>query len=61
MDADAGTVLGLVDNFFLMRHGGGRGNHKQRAFEAKDSRRWLSGAESASVLAEAGAACVTVK
>src|SRR5271157_735028 len=43
-----------------MRHGGERGNHKQRAFEAKDSRRWLSGAESASVLAEAGAACVTV-
>ena len=60
VDANGGTVLGLVDNFFLMRHGGERGNHKQRAFEAKDSRRWLSGAESASVLAEAGAACVTV-
>ena len=60
VDASEGTMLGLVDNFFLNRHGGERGNHKQRAFEAKDSRRWLSGAESASVLAEAGAACVTV-
>lgn len=60
VDADAGTVLGLVDNFFLIRHGGERGNHKQRAFEEKDSRRWLRGAESASALAQAGAACVTV-
>ena len=59
VDASEGTVLGLVDNFFLMRRGGERGNHKQRAFEAKDSRRWLR-AQSASVLAEAGAACVTV-
>jgi hypothetical protein len=54
-------ALGLVDNFFPMRHGGGRGNHKQRAFEVKGGRRWLSGTESASVLAEAGAACVTGK
>ena len=60
VDANAGTVLGLVDNFFLNRQGGERGNHKQRAFEEKDSRRWLKGAESASALAEAGAACVTV-
>ena len=60
VDANAGTVLGLVDNFFLNREGGKRGKHKQRAFEEKDSRRWLTGAESASALAEAGAACVTV-
>jgi len=60
VDANAGTVLGLVDNFFLNRQGSERGNHKQRAFEEKDSRRWLKGAESASALAEAGAACVTV-
>ena len=60
VDANAGTVLGLVDNFFLNRQGGERGNHKQRAFEDKDSRRWLTGAESARALAEAGAACVTV-
>jgi hypothetical protein len=60
VDANTETMLGLVDTFFLNRQGGERGRHKQRAFEEKDSRRWLSGAESASVLAEAGAACVTV-
>ena len=60
VDANAGTVLGLVDNFFLARRGGEREKRRQRAFEEKDSRRWLSGAESASALAEAGAACVTV-
>jgi hypothetical protein len=60
VDANAGTVLGLVDNLFLKRQGGEREKRRQRPFEEKDSRRWLSGAESASVLAEAGAACVTV-
>lgn len=60
VDANAGTVLGLVDNFFLRRQGGARARRKQRDFEEKDSRRWLSGAESASALADAGAACVTV-
>lgn len=60
VDANEGTVLGLVDNFFLERRGGERATRKQRAFEDKDSRRWLSGAQSASALAAAGAACVTV-
>ena len=60
VDANAGTVLGLVDNFFLKRQGGERQKRRQKAFAEKDSRRWLSGAESASALAEAGAACVTV-
>jgi hypothetical protein len=60
VDATAGTVLGLVDSFFLKRQGGEREKRRQKAFEEKDSRRWLSGAESASALAEAGAACVTV-
>jgi hypothetical protein len=60
VDASAGTVLGLVDNMFLRRSGGARASRKQRGFEDKDSRRWLSGAESAGALAEAGAACVTV-
>jgi hypothetical protein len=60
VDAHAGTVLGLVDNFFLKRQGGEREKRRRRAFEEKDSRRWLSGAQSASALAEAGAACVTV-
>src|SRR5262249_22270455 len=60
VDAQAGTVLGLVDNFFLQRQGGERGKRRQKAFAEKESRRWLSGAESARALAEAGAACVTV-
>jgi len=60
VDANEGTVLGVVDNFFLTRQGGERGTRRERDFAQKDSRRWLSGAESASALAEAGAACVTV-
>jgi hypothetical protein len=59
-DAATGFVLGLVDLFFLDRQGGKRGNHKERRFEDKDSRRWLDGAQSAARLWEAGAACVTV-
>jgi hypothetical protein len=60
VDANEGTVLGLIDTFFLSRKGGERATRRQRDFADKDSRRWLSGAESASALAEAGAACVTV-
>jgi hypothetical protein len=60
VDANEGTVLGLVDNFFLNRKGGESATRKERDFAAKDSRRWLSGAESASALMQAGAACVTV-
>jgi hypothetical protein len=60
VDANQGTVLGLVDNVFLSRQGGKRDSHKERSFTEKDSRRWLDGAERASALAEAGAACVTV-
>jgi len=53
-------VLGLVDAFFLDRRGGEKGTRNDRAFEDKDSRRWLDGAQSASRLCHAGAACVTV-
>ena len=60
LDAHDGAVLGLIDNAFLSRGGGERATRKQRAFEDKDSRRWLDGARSAAALAEAGAACVTV-
>jgi hypothetical protein len=60
VDANEATVLGLVDNFFLTRKGGESADRKERDFAVKDSRRWLSGAESASLLKEAGAACVTV-
>jgi hypothetical protein len=60
VDANHGTVLGLVDSIFLSRHGGERASRKERNFTEKDSRRWLDGAERASALADAGAACVTV-
>jgi hypothetical protein len=60
IDAAQGTVLGLIDNLFLMRQGGERATRRQRAFEDKDSRRWLTGAERAGVLVDAGASCVTV-
>lgn len=60
VDANEGTILGPIDNFFLTRKGGERSTRKERKFENKDSRRWLNGAESAGALMEAGAACVTV-
>lgn len=60
VDANEGTVLGLVDNVFLARGGGERAARKARDFKTKDSHRWLRGAQSAAALAEAGAACVTV-
>ena len=60
VDANTGATLGLIDNRFLTRQGGEREKRKKRKFEDKDSQRWLAGAESASALAEAGAACVTV-
>jgi hypothetical protein len=60
VDATCGFVLGLVDAFFLDRRGGVKETRTKRNFEDKDSRRWLDGAESASRLWEAGAACVTV-
>ena len=52
VDANAGTVLGLVDNVFLTRQGGERASRKQRDFTEKDSHRWLDGAERASALAD---------
>ena len=60
IDAIDGRVFGLVDNIVLSRKGGAADSRKARAFEEKDSARWLEGAKSASVLVEAGAACVTV-
>jgi Transposase DDE domain len=60
VDATDGTVLGLAGNAFLARKGDRRAGRKRRGFEDKESRRWLEGAQSASALAGAGAACVTV-
>jgi hypothetical protein len=60
VDADDGAMLGLIDNAFLERKGGGRACRRQRSIEEKESQRWLAGAESAHALVAAGAASVTV-
>ena len=60
IDADDGSLLGLVDARFLTRHGGKRGSTGRRAFEDKESRRWLDATVASAALAEAGALSVTV-
>lgn len=60
VDAVSGAPLGLVHAEFLLRRGGKRNQRHHRAFEDKESRRWLRGVEEAGKLLEAGAAGVTV-
>ena len=60
VDAETGSVLGLVHASFLASEGGKRDTRKERGFALKASRRWLDGAEAAAGLREAGAICVTV-
>lgn len=60
VEAVEGALLGLVDARFFVRTGGKRGQHKDKAFAEKESRRWLDGAERAADLVASGAACVTV-
>jgi len=60
VDAESGALLGLVHGEILIRNGGLRARRKKRAFEDKESRRWLDGAAAAARLCAAGALCVTV-
>lgn len=60
VEAESGALLGLVHGEFLSRAGGLAESRKARAFDDKQSRRWLNGAEAAADLAAAGAAQVTV-
>ena len=60
VDAEVGSVLGLVHASFLASEGGQRATRKERDFVVKASRRWLDGAQAAACLREAGALCVTV-
>jgi hypothetical protein len=60
VDGLEGTLLGLVDARYFVRHGGKRGQRKDRDLAEKESRRWLDGAEQAAALAACGAAQVTV-
>jgi hypothetical protein len=59
VDAATGALLGLV-HAEALRRDGKAGPNKTRAFEDKQSRRWLTGAEEAARLAASGAACITV-
>jgi hypothetical protein len=60
LDADDGSLVGLVHAEFLYRAGGARGEHKRVPFEEKESSRWLEATRAASILVEGGAASVTV-
>lgn len=60
VEAESGALLGLAHGELLSRVGGLKESRKARAFDDKQSRRWLSGAEAAGDLAAAGAAQVTV-
>lgn len=60
VEAETGALLGLAHGEILSRSGGLAGGRKARAFDAKQSRRWLNGAEAGAELSAAGAARVTV-
>ncbi len=47
VDAETGALLGLVHGEILIRNGGLKARRKKRAFDDKQSRRWLDGAEAA--------------
>jgi hypothetical protein len=59
VEAASGALLGLV-HAEVLRRDGAAGPAKARAFDGKQSRRWLTAAEEAARLRAAGAACVTV-
>ena len=54
VDAESGDLLGLVHTDILARHGGQKKTRDQRAFEDKESRRWLDGTLIGNILAAAG-------
>jgi hypothetical protein len=59
VDADNGVILGLLDVQLWERHGPVEQDVTRKTDE-KESRRWLTGAEAAAILRQAGATCVTV-
>jgi hypothetical protein len=59
VDAATGGVIGLVGAQVINRTEGRVGDHHVRAADAKESRRWLTGAETASAMLD-GAARITV-
>jgi hypothetical protein len=59
LDAEDGTILGLIDGQFLERSQGRRAERRQLGIEEKESFRWLEGADQAASVC-AGAASITV-
>ncbi|WP_428483309.1 IS4 family transposase [Rhodopila sp.] len=59
VDADDGTLLGVVAASFLLRRGKQAAHCNKRAFGDKESARWLEATQEAARLSAAGAACVT--
>jgi Transposase DDE domain len=60
VDADDGTLFGVVAASFLLRTGKEKTHCNKRPFAQKESARWLEATCEAAKLAEAGARCVTV-
>lgn len=60
VDAESGTLLGLVHAEFLKHEGGKKASRGKRAIKDKESQRWLTGSEIAAEFREAGALRVTV-
>lgn len=60
IDADDGALLGLAHATFLHRSGGKRAVHQKRAFEDKESRRWLDATVAAGDVLRDTAADITV-
>jgi hypothetical protein len=60
VDADDGTLFGVVAASFLLRTGKKKTHCNKRPFAQKESARWLEATCEATRLAAAGARCVTV-
>lgn len=61
LDATHGGVLGLVDAEMINRPAGPVAHRRSRSAEEKESRRWLSGAESAGTMLAAAASITMVE
>ncbi len=59
LDAEDGTILGLIDAQFLSRQSGRKATRRAKAIEAKESFRWLQTADQAASVC-AGAQRITV-
>ena len=60
VDAKDGGLLGLIDAIFLRHDRSKKKQHAKHPFDAKESRRWLDAANTASGLLTSGADYVTV-